>query len=273
MRKFKFNTEIVRNIYASNFVSRTPPYSWTPLEAFIPQNHFLYFQLENERVLGFDGVKYMVRPGDILIFFKGIEYYSELPEKSYKAINISFSIEDGDALVSEKAIKKSKTSIYLPFYQKAGIRSSIHYISEDIVYSNMSASPLKNRKASFLLTQILIEIIEQKMTFEHSSIDFIISKLERSPNINWKIDELANSANMSRASLTRAFRKATGKSIQQFHIAVKMKHAQSIMRNNTEIKVREVAQMLNFYDEYHFSKTFKKNFGYSPLKFKKHVQV
>jgi len=123
-----------------------------------------------------------------------------------------------------------------------------------------------------LLQQFLLDYAEslaQSSGRVSSSVDTVISLLERNPEKPESIDELAGKVNMSRATLTRKFRQATGKSIQQFRLDSKLKHAVSIFRNNPGIKIREVAAMLNFYDEYHFSKTFKRKFGISPLQYKK----
>ncbi|MBQ1954958.1 MAG: AraC family transcriptional regulator, partial [Clostridia bacterium] len=46
----------------------------------------------------------------------------------------------------------------------------------------------------------------------------------------------------------------------------------SYFRNFPEMSIKEVAGNLGFYDEYHFSKQFKKITGLSPLKYRTEMQ-
>ncbi len=83
------------------------------------------------------------------------------------------------------------------------------------------------------------------------------------------IDELADLANMTRSTLKRHFVKTAGKSIKRYQLELKINMAMSIFRNNPDIRVREVSASLGFFDEYHFSRTFKKISGQAPKHFQK----
>jgi len=273
MKIIALNINKVRSIEAANFVSRQPPYQWEEDQLFSPSHHFIYFHLDGLRTIGLGNDCYNVKPGDMIFFFAHRKHYAPKPKGNYQAMNVSFTVDPEDALLPEYDMNEKKSArLQLPFKYSAKINSSSHFLFEEIVYSFLSSSPFKNRKSPFLLSQLLLEIAEISVhTYSRipTSIDTVISLLERNPGENWSIDELAGKANMSRATLTRKFRKATGKSILQLQLDIKLKHALSIIHNNSDIKIKEIAEMLNFYDEYHFSKTFKRKFGMSPLHYKK----
>ena len=77
---------------------------------------------------------------------------------------------------------------------------------------------------------------------------------------------------MSKSSFTYAFRQYTGTSVKQFHLRSKINAAVNIMKNDPFITLKEIADILNFCDEFHFSKTFKQFTEVTPRTYKKRLK-
>ncbi|MBP5256250.1 MAG: AraC family transcriptional regulator, partial [Clostridia bacterium] len=49
----------------------------------------------------------------------------------------------------------------------------------------------------------------------------------------------------------------------------KLKRGRTFLEYFPHMTIRDIADEMNFYDEYHFSRQFKKEYGVSPLEYKK----
>jgi len=76
--------------------------------------------------------------------------------------------------------------------------------------------------------------------------------------------ELADAHKISVRSLSSRFKAATGMSIHQYQMNLKLDVAHEQLRLNPGWHLRELALSLGFYDEFHFSKMYKRRFGKSP---------
>ena len=91
-------------------------------------------------------------------------------------------------------------------------------------------------------------------------------------NISEKItlEELAQIANMSKTSYSVAFKKATGMTVWEYLLNVRVELASSyLIENKDNFNVTEIALMCGFNNAAHFSKTFKKIKGKAPSDYKK----
>jgi AraC family transcriptional regulator len=80
------------------------------------------------------------------------------------------------------------------------------------------------------------------------------------------LDELAGVACLSRYHFARLFRASTGKSPMEFVLHAKMKLAMDILANSDQ-KIAVTAASLGFFDQSHFTRTFRRLNGISPRTF------
>lgn len=83
---------------------------------------------------------------------------------------------------------------------------------------------------------------------------------------NIKTSEIAHYMKVSESSLNHRFKSETGNSPIARLIEIRMDFAKSLLLKGERLK--NIADMTGFYDEYHLSKTFKKQLGISPRAFK-----
>ncbi len=272
MRCMGFKISELRKISEANFIKRKPPYQWAVEKAFYPPKHFLYYHLGGQRkILDGDNV-YELTPGCVVFFVGGRKYVSPKPEGEYQAMNALFDVSPDDFYITGEALLSDQENyICIPFVSHLRKDSLFKLRFEEIIYCAMSSQPLNNLKAKFLLAEFLVELAKVNRRRDReipAGVELAISLLEKYPEQSWTLDSLAERVNMSRANLTRNFCKITGKPVRQFHLDQKIKRASTIIRSNPGIRFKEVADILNFYDEYHFSKAFKQKTGISPREFK-----
>lgn len=265
-----------RTITDANFVKRRP--GVLPIRGlFRPDQHFLYYQWECERIMEDRDGSFPLRPGDVILFTAGHEYVSYRAVHGYRAMNVLFEPAPGDRTQrGAHALSAPDHEIAVASRTETGLEPRIRQLFEEIVWLSHGTTRLRRLKAAALLTELLIELAmlaAPERADAGSIVEYTIDRLERNPSGRLDIDELARTVGTSRRTLTRRFRQATGKSIQQYQLDLRLRLATSILRTNPTITVREVADTLGFYDEFHFSRTFKQHLGKSPSAYRRQEDI
>jgi AraC family transcriptional activator of pobA len=94
--------------------------------------------------------------------------------------------------------------------------------------------------------------------------DFIEKNYSRNPKLNDVSQEVCVSPN----HLNTIFKSITGKTIMQYMEEYRIEVARCLLCNTTQ-SVKSISEQLGYYDQYHFSKVFKKLTGYSPTQYRK----
>lgn len=118
------------------------------------------------------------------------------------------------------------------------------------------------------LTKILYEwlcLIETKPIEDHQFllVQKVISEIHLNIAEQWTVKEMATFADCSEQHLRRLFIKFTKQTPKEYFINTKLDTAFFLIKNK-KYSVNQVSNELNFYDQFHFSKSFKKKFGRSP---------
>jgi len=72
---------------------------------------------------------------------------------------------------------------------------------------------------------------------------------------------------VSQAYLSKLFRKYTGHTFQQYLLKARIDFAKSLMDSSAGIKIRDVAALAGFSDQFYFSKQFKRIVGVTPTEY------
>lgn len=94
-------------------------------------------------------------------------------------------------------------------------------------------------------------------TLQHHEL-FLVTKIT--------LTELSEMMCLSPAYLSRVFKETTGYSVIEFFNKIKVDKAKELIIDGDK-KIKEVAKILGFTDEFYFSRIFKKIEGISPLEF------
>lgn len=168
--------------------------------------------------------------------------------------------------VFKEASKSTSDAFYIQSLTDATSNPNIkHYFSEVV-----NARLLKKQRKADLYFQLLLCELSEKDT--HTPDFDIASKIKtiihKNPEKFFKNAELAKMNNVSVKTAENKFKALFGVTIHQYILSFKIKEAVSYFDHFPNISVKEVASNLGFYDEYHFSKQFKRLLGTSPIAYK-----
>ena len=98
----------------------------------------------------------------------------------------------------------------------------------------------------------------------------VIGTLENDYARDWQLEELTQTAHMSRSNLMRVFRKATGQTPIEYLLRIRTQRAMELLRNS-DLTITEIALEVGFNDSNYFSRQFRKITGESPRDFRKSI--
>ena len=78
------------------------------------------------------------------------------------------------------------------------------------------------------------------------------------------LQELSELFAISQAYMSRLFRKYTGQSYNQYLTGIRMERAKQLMRENSGLFVRDIAELVGYRDQFYFSRIFHAYTGQSP---------
>lgn len=85
--------------------------------------------------------------------------------------------------------------------------------------------------------------------------------------------DLAQNANLSEFHFHRIFRKYATETVNQFIIRFKLERAAIFLLVNPKMSITDIALEYGYNDSSSFSRSFKKHFGISPLKYRKQQEL
>ncbi|MDX1809576.1 MAG: AraC family transcriptional regulator [Sulfurospirillaceae bacterium] len=159
----------------------------------------------------------------------------------------------------------------VPFFRKHIIDDKILFLKLDMFFNSIQT------KNDMLIESNLIEALSYLVlnyttctkNFKHMFDDKKIIKetlnfINESIEDNITLDSLAKNSSLSKFHFLRVFKKELGMTPHSFIINERINRANALIQNGTPISLASTA--VGFNDQSHFSKNFKKYFGYSPKK-------
>ena len=87
-------------------------------------------------------------------------------------------------------------------------------------------------------------------------------------NRNERIETYAAMCGISNAYFYQCFRRWCGKSPVEYRNALRLSNAEAMLRN-TEMRIREIAEVVGFEDPFYFCRVFARQYGVSPQQYRK----
>lgn len=96
----------------------------------------------------------------------------------------------------------------------------------------------------------------------------LFSLFERNIHGKLNVPKIAADMNMSESSLAHKCKQFLGESPARSFMRYKLEKAETYI-NNPQLTIKEICDMFGFEDQFHFSKTFKRFYGCSPVAYRK----
>ena len=146
----------------------------------------------------------------------------------------------------------------------------------DIIQNSWVYTTLQEKRNNALINLLLCEIaaIHSCDNRQWDSVAFdIMQRIHAAPSHFYKLEELAEIYGISTRTISTRFREASGYPVHQYQIHVKLELAFTMLREDSSIKVKDVALDLGFSDEFHFARLFKREFGYTPSEIRDNLDL
>lgn len=223
--------------------------------------YILEYICEGSGTIFCDDKKYHVSKGDVYLLPKGSchKYY---PDKAWDKIwfnidgtlvsNIIYSYGLGDTIVFKNFNNKK--------------------LFEDLYKTTNSQAPAKEIMLSAAIQfHVIVQqlySLKQKNTFD-SNVNAIKRKLDSSlyeKDISLK--NIANELCLSQAQVINIFKRTFNVTPYQYFSKKRIEIAATLLLNSN-MQIKEIAELLNYSDQPYFSNAFKKIMGVSPEKYRK----
>jgi len=141
------------------------------------------------------------------------------------------------------------------------------HVFEDIRAKTNGGGPLARRSAEHQLLALLYELASESdpRPFRpwHPSVERLIRTMQERIYGTLSIEEFARDDGITKEHLCRRFKACTGLTALQYYHRLKIESARHLLEHTSD-PVYMIAQRLCFWDEFHFSKVFKRYMGVSP---------
>ncbi len=228
------------------------------------QEHDFIYMIEGVWKIGEEGYEYEIKTGDVLILGANRSHYGVAPcSAGTKTIFIhALGIE------SDCFDKENNGVFPLPSHIKAQSNSNVQRCFEKVVYAK---SCEENIMASIYFDALLYELRETAQAHKENMIAEQIRELLIFSDEMLTNSQIADRLHISVKSAEKHFKQAFNKSIHQYMLERKIDLAKYYLSNFPSLRIFEIAEMLGFYDQFHFSKQFKSFLGVSPLAYRKMI--
>lgn len=221
----------------------------------------LLFMQEGEWDIIEDEVTYHLVPGSVLLLEPGKHHYSiEKCSPMMRNVYIHFANEDENSCES---------SIRIPKLVQTADNREIHHAFERVIdaFWSRDDEQLKQLRCSMYLEALLLKLSDiGNVTSGKTDIlvSEIIHRFHCEPERFLSPEELALNYNVSVRTISGRFKEQTGMSLHQYQLHVKLDMAYDILPISPGRSLHDIALSYGFYDEFQFSKLFKRQFGISP---------
>lgn len=248
------------------------------------EHDFLYI-LDGEWEVIQEGCRYTVHTDDLLILTAGLHHWGEKlcnPGNRHMYFHIkptkteiqeNCGVRDvrgeraGDCMDEMESKSPSSTISIATLLHCQGTPSIRRYFQE-LISAYWSREEQKEDRMSLLFNLLLCNLTalqsRDQGIREDALVEQIRRQLQSNPQVFFTAKEMAASLYICPRTLNNRFQKAYGKTFYAYQMEQKLEMVREYLLHQPEAKLHEAAVNFGFYDEFHLSKAFRKQYGYPP---------
>mgnify|MGYP001577997910 FL=1 len=236
------------------------------------QHHELIFVTGGKGYIIAGHKRYSFKKGSLLYIWPNEQYSLETDVgEPFYGLSVHFSYATVEFNSDKCNITKETDTLPLDFVQNLQDYYQINNIFKELVENWLGKFPGYEFITKTLLQRLLFEILlnKRKNSQNYSTslkVEKIIEYMQQNIDTKLNLEDLSKLVQLSSTYLTRIFKETTGYSVIKFFNKIKVDKAKELIIEGDK-KVKEVAQILGFTDEFYFSRIFKKIEGISPSEF------
>ncbi len=242
----------------------------------ITKGHGLHFT-ESEEYTICAGDVFFIKPG-ITHGYRNTEDL-ELINVLYYQNNLSVPINDLRKMPGYRALFELEPALRQKDGFKSKLQLSLEELDDMCRIVDLIDEEIHGGKSGsiFLATSYLMQLIgqlsrryEEKPSLQKlplMRLSSVFSFIENNYTEEISLDEMAKSANMSKSTLIRAFRKTTGYTPLDYILRLRINKASEVLRH-PDSSVTEAACSSGFHDSNYFSRQFRRFTGVSPREYR-----
>lgn len=234
-----------------------------------PDHYIFYFVKEGKGYVTQCQATHKVSAGQCFVVFPNVGTTIKSDHK--KTMNVTWVAFSG--YLVERYLTRAKISAYEPVFSDSPEREL-----ERMFDALLDAALKPSNRYCKIMAQMysifgyFLDHIPQESRVETAPPEMYLLKALDFIDINYQdditVEDIADSAGMNRKSLYTVFKKLTGFSPRDYLIYYRMCKATNLLKV-TNLSVETVAVSVGYRDQFHFSKEFKKNVGYSPSEYRR----
>lgn len=207
--------------------------------------------------------------GSVIFFPNGISHQIEIA-KSEDAQMICAAIKLPPSQ-HKQLISHLPKFLYFNKLEEQEITDTVEKIFREGFAEKQGRKIMINRLCDIFMVQTLRKVVEQG-TVElgliaaqsHPQLARLVEALQKQPEREWNLEEMAESAAMSRSKFASVFKDTVGQAPMEYVTGLRMAMAKGLLQQNRPVGL--VANEVGYENASSLAKVFKKHFGITPKK-------
>ena len=263
--KYSFKDTLKENtglsVYRTGYEKCCPDHQWGPG---VRDHYLVHYVSSGEGTYCCGGQTYVLHEGDLFLIFPAqvVEYHaSEKTPWEYYWVGFN-------GACANKLVQQTPFSDVQPVHHCKDPQSTRETIYN--IYLARGPEPqceaLMTGYLYLFMAQLMKEAREAMPNTPSSSSQYVLAAIkfiQFNYSHDISVDDIAQAVGVSRSHLYRVFMSNVGQSPIDYLTGYRISEACSLLKN-TGLSIAEIAVSVGFFDQFYFSRVFKKRYGCSP---------
>ena len=218
-----------------------------------------------------------LKPGQFFVIPAGV-VHRECCAKGEPCCNLWLNIWRTQGIRTNITVSDENGNMSLLHTQMVHVTSESYIALKDTLSKELegeqfgAATLVKGRLVETMIDMIRQLKAEERGQFAHKWQETLVAEameyLYRHGGEKTALEDVAEHLSISQRQLSRIFKTATGTTVIHYFNRHRILQARYYLIS-TNLGLKEIAERLSYYDQYHFSRMFKKATGFTPSQFRK----